>query len=143
MGTINEDVSLILQNSFQSKIPPWIRKMFNKMVQIYLLTVREKRRECSTQTQNWESELKETKKENKKLKTLIEDLKGEIKQHIAYEGRLSNLIKENSLADFKNSKSLAMDSEPKTTINLAETSEEKKILRQSIRLTGKGIEKDE
>ncbi len=50
MNKINEDVSNMLQNSFLKKIPPWIHKMFLKMVASYVQECNKRKEEKSIQT---------------------------------------------------------------------------------------------
>lgn len=52
---INEDVSVSVQKFFSQKIPPWIDRMFDKMVQFYLKEVNSKKKEQEVQTEIFES----------------------------------------------------------------------------------------
>ena len=55
MGKISEDVTKFLQISFQNKIPPWIHKMFSKMMEIHVNAIKSKQKEHGSQTIRYEA----------------------------------------------------------------------------------------
>ena len=49
MGKINEYISNLLQSSFEKKIPPWIHKMFAKLIHRYETDIAQKKKDIAIQ----------------------------------------------------------------------------------------------
>lgn len=73
MGKIGEDVSKFLQASFENKIPPWIEKIFAKLIKRYVKQLKSRQLSTEVQTVPHESsEKKELKRQNTCLKKKVE-----------------------------------------------------------------------
>lgn len=58
MGRINEHISNLLKTSFEKKIPPWIHKMFSRLIHLYEEDAALRKRDIAVQANIDDPELK-------------------------------------------------------------------------------------